>query len=180
MCITVSFYHHLLETPNDVRIKLLVNQDKKVMYLNKYQPQPGENIMDANIPIVRLSETYLNAAEAAVKNGDATKAAKYLKAIALRGNPDYTMPAKVTLDDVLEERRKELIGEGHRMFDLLRNNLRVIRINETDDMMKEVVHFADEKTSMDFDRNYYRTILPIPQREINANSNIVQTPEYLK
>lgn len=37
------------------------------MYLNKYQPQPGENIMDANIPIVRLSETYLNAAEAAVK-----------------------------------------------------------------------------------------------------------------
>lgn len=143
MCITVSFYHHLLETPNDVRIKLLVNQDKKVMYLNKYQPQPGENIMDANIPIVRLSETYLNAAEAAVKNGDATKAAKYLKAIALRGNPDYTMPAKVTLDDVLEERRKELIGEGHRMFDLLRNNLRVIRINETDDMMKEVVHFAD-------------------------------------
>lgn len=29
MCITVSFYHHLLETPNDVRIKLLVNQDKK-------------------------------------------------------------------------------------------------------------------------------------------------------
>ena len=55
------------------------------------------------------------------------------KAIALRGNPDYTMPAKVTLDDVLEERRKELIGEGHRMFDLLRNNLRVTRINETDD-----------------------------------------------
>ena len=82
------------------------------------------------------------------------------------------MPAKVTLDDVLEERRKELIGEGHRMFDLLRNNLRVTRINETDDMMKEVVHFADEKTSMDFDRNYYRTILPIPQKEINANPNI--------
>ena len=66
------------------------------------------------------------------------------------------------------------------MFDLLRNNLRVTRINETDDMMKEVVHFAEEKTSMDFDRNYYRTILTIPQKEINANSNIVQTPEYLK
>ena len=41
------------------------------------------------------------------------KAAKYLKAIALRGNPDYTMPAKGYLDDVLEERRKELISEGH-------------------------------------------------------------------
>ena len=32
---------------------------------------------------------------------------------------------------------------------------------------------------MDFDRNYYRTILPIPQKEMDANSNIVQT-EYLK
>ena len=90
------------------------------MYLNKYQPQPGENIMDANIPIVRLSETYLNAAEAAVKNGDATKAAKYLKAIALRGNPDYTMPAKVTLDDVLEERGKNSLVKDI-VFDLLRN-----------------------------------------------------------
>ena len=28
-----------------------------------------------------------------------------------------------------------------------------------------------KRQSMDFDRNYYRTILPIPQKEINANSN---------
>ena len=88
-------------------LELLVNQDKSInVVLNSISHNLEENIMDANIPMVRLSETYLNAAEAAVKNGDATKAAKYLKAIALRGNPDYTMPTKVTLDDVLEERRK--------------------------------------------------------------------------
>ncbi|MEG1563518.1 MAG: RagB/SusD family nutrient uptake outer membrane protein [Bacteroides sp.] len=179
MCITASFYHHLLKTPKDVRIKLLVNERKKVTYVNKYQPQAGENIRDANIPLMRLSETYLNAAEAALKTGAATKATTYLKKIALRGNPDYVVPEKLTLGDVLEERRKELIGEGHRMFDLLRNHLRVKRISETDPTMKEVAHFADEQ-SMDFDWSYYRTVLPIPQSEINANANMVQTPEYLK
>ena len=76
MCITVSFYHHLLETPNDVRIKLLVNQDKKVMYLNKYQPQPGENIMDANIPIVRLSENLLKCSRSSREKRRCNKSCK--------------------------------------------------------------------------------------------------------
>ena len=53
MCITVSFYHHLLETPNDVRIEVieLIKTKKYYAYVNKYQPQQGENITDANIPL---------------------------------------------------------------------------------------------------------------------------------
>ena len=35
------------------------------MYLNKYQPQPGENIMDANIPYSTSFETYLMQPKAA-------------------------------------------------------------------------------------------------------------------
>lgn len=176
MCITASFYQHMMKTPNDVRIKLFSADGDEIIYLNKYQPQEGESIEDANIPMVRLSESYLNAAEAAVKINNTVKTEQYYKAIALRANPEAVIPSSITLDDVLEERRKELVGEGQRMFDLLRNNKKVIRIDITDDHMSDVEHFAE---TMEFDRNYYRSVLPVPQREINSNPNIEQTPEYL-
>lgn len=66
LILTSSFYQMLKSDPQDVRNKLYV-VSSKVAYINKYQPQGNENIADANIPIFRLSETYLNAAEAAVK-----------------------------------------------------------------------------------------------------------------
>lgn len=177
MCITASFYQHMMQTPDDIRIRLFAPDGEDVIYLNKYQPQEGENIEDANIPMVRLSESYLNAAEAAVKTSDRTKTELYYKAIAQRANPNIVIPADITLDDVLEERRKELIGEGQRMFDLLRNDKTVKRIDITDDAMGDIEHFAE---TMEFDRNYYRSVLPVPQREINSNPNIKQTPEYLE
>ena len=72
----------------------------------------------------RLSEVYLNAAEAGVKIGGASavKGLNYLNAIVQRANPvKEVTAAEYTLDRVLEERSKELIGEGHRFFDMLRN-----------------------------------------------------------
>lgn len=183
MCITAGFYQFMMKTPNDVRCKLFKQYVKSkknyAVFLNKYQPQEGENIEDANIPLVRLSETYLNAAEAAVKTNDNAKATKYLKAIALRANPEAVLPEQISLDNVLDERRKELVGEGHRMFDLLRNDKKVIRLDITDPHMTKIEFFA-EKDSKEFDRNYYRTVLPIPQKEINSNPNIVQTQGYLE
>ena len=62
---------------------------------------------DSNIPVLRLSELYLIAAEAAVKLNNNDKAVKYLDAIVSRANPEKTVQGKtVTLDDVLLERRK--------------------------------------------------------------------------
>ena len=91
ICITCSFYHFLLEDPDDVRLKLLSFDKTYYAYVNKYQPQEGENIEDANIPLIRLSETYLIAAEAAVKLDDNASAVKYLDPIVLRANPDNTV-----------------------------------------------------------------------------------------
>lgn len=108
ICITVSFYHLLLQDPDDVRLKLLVFDGSKYAYVNKYQPQEGENITDANIPLVRLSEAYLNAAEAAVKTNDNDKAIAYLNPIVQRANPNNSVAEEqITLDRVLTERRKE-------------------------------------------------------------------------
>ena len=113
MCITCSFYQFLKEDPKDIRLKLLSFDKKYYAYVNKYQPQREENIEDANIPLIRLSEAYLNAAEAAVKENDNDAAVKYLDPIVKRANPDNTVVGQtITLERVLNERRKELVAEG--------------------------------------------------------------------
>ena len=47
---------------------------------------------DSNIPVLRLSELYLIAAEAAAKLNNNDKAVKYLDAIVSRANPEKTVP----------------------------------------------------------------------------------------
>ena len=63
ICLTSSFYALLNEDPADVRLQLLEYSSKRA-FVKKYQPQDGEDIMDANIPLIRLSEAYLNASMA--------------------------------------------------------------------------------------------------------------------
>lgn len=176
ICITVSFYHLLLQDPDDVRLKLLVFDGSKYAYVNKYQPQEGENITDANIPLVRLSEAYLNAAEAAVKTNNNDKAIAYLNPIVQRANPNNSVAEEqITLDRILTERRKEMVDEGHRMFDVIRNGMTVQRIDETDSKLSKTEHNTQY---MDYDWDFYKIILPIPKHEINANPNIKQNPGY--
>lgn len=132
-----------------------------------------------NIYVLRLSEIYLNAAEASFKLGDKQTAAKYLNNIFLRANPGATAIAEdeVTLDRILLERGIELIGEGHRFFDLLRNNKEVIRYNDSSD---QGWHYALISESKRFTNEYFRTVLPIPLVERNANEVIrnQQNPGY--
>ena len=127
------------------------------------------------IPVLRLSELYLIAAEAAVKLNNNDKAVKYLDAIVSRANPEKTVQGKtVTLDDVLLERRKELFGEGHRFFDALRNHQSTKEFPE----ISETSHLKMVDESVSFDWNYYRVVLPIPKAEMNSNPNMQQNPTY--
>ncbi|OKZ07553.1 MAG: RagB/SusD family nutrient uptake outer membrane protein [Bacteroides oleiciplenus] len=177
MCITCSFYQFLKEDPNDVRLKLLSFDKKYYAYVFKYQPQQNENIEDANIPLIRLSEAYLIAAEAAVKLNDNDAAVDFLDPIVRRANPDKTVQGeKITLERVLNERRKELVAEGHRMYDAVRNGLTIERVNVTDKNLSKTKH--DTKYMKDINWDFYMIVLPIPKREMDANPNMEQNPEY--
>lgn len=186
---TKKFLDLLNEDPADVRHGLFLAPAKKdyietygdnTVFLNKY---PAEGLTDLrynNVPLFRLSEVYLNAAEAAAKLGGAnmTKAALYLNAIVNRANNSKTVTAAdVTLDKVLKERRKELIGEGHRFFDALRNNETVVRYTTTAD---QGFHASLREEARSFNRDFYKTLLPIPQEEIDANPAMKgqQNPGY--
>ena len=178
-CVTASFYNLMASDSKDVRNKIF-KVSSKIAYVNKYQPQEGEVVQDANIPLIRLSEVYLNAAEAAVKNKDNANAVKYLDPIVKRANPDKTVAGEdITLDRVLLERRKELVGEGHRLYDLMRNNLRVERVDETAPSKVSSIpkHYAKD---LSFDWTFYKIVLPIPKAEMDANPSLAgqQNPGY--
>jgi len=180
LCITSSFYALLNEDPDDVRLKLLSFNGKKYAYVYKYQPQSGETIKDADIPLIRLSETYLNAAEAAVKTGDNNKAVKYLDAIVKRANPANTVVGKtITLDRVMTERRKEFVDEGHRMFDALRDGGQCHRYDVANSNISSTKHLSGTYPN-DYDWTYFKVVLPIPKAEMDANQTLQnqQNPGY--
>lgn len=184
---TKAFIDLIMEDPNDARIQALIAPIKEdniklygtdPVFINKYPADRTGEMRLNNVPVIRLSEVYLNAAEAAVKSGNNASAVKYLNAIIKRANPDAESVATATLELVLTERRKELIGEGHRFFDALRNNLTITRY--TDEAARGYHYSLAEPKSRKFDRTYYRTILPIPINEVDANAEISkqQNPEY--
>lgn len=126
-----------------------------------------------NIKVIRLSEIYLIAAEAAL-HSNKDLAATYLNAIRKRA-PDLApaTAATIDIDMILDEKSKELFTEGQRFFDLLRLD-KTITFN--DDLGGVPISTRDKT----IDRSFYKIILPISQEEINANPKIgnQQNPGY--
>jgi tetratricopeptide (TPR) repeat protein len=123
-----------------------------------------------NVKVIRLSEIYLIAAEAALKLPvpDKAKAALYLNEIRKRSpNLPPATDVTVTMDMILDEKSKELFAEGQRYFDMLRLNKTIVFNDEF--ITPAVVLTHREKT---IDRTFYKIVLPISQTEIDANPAI--------
>lgn len=183
---TKSFVDMLSSDPKDVRNNVFLaslNPDNKKVYgdnkvwLNKIPAVNGDPRY-SNVPMMRLSEVYLTAAECAFNLGNKTKAAEYLNAIIENRTSDESKlvtAENITAERISIERRKELVGEGHRYFDCLRRNEKIVRYTSEADQGWHQILNSDEKS---FDRDYYKAISAIPQSEINANPNIKQNDKY--
>ncbi|TRZ44469.1 RagB/SusD family nutrient uptake outer membrane protein [Robertkochia solimangrovi] len=107
-----------------------------------------------NVYTIRLADTYLLEAEAL--GGSGARAQALLDAVRARvGLPSVT----VTMDAVMLERRKELAGEGHRWFDLVRTG-------------RAAAELADRGFTAGKNE-----IFPIPLQELE-NTQLVQNPNY--
>lgn len=135
-----------------------------------------ESYTAVNIKVIRLSEIYLNAAESALKKSspEPAKAAEYLNEIRKRA-PNLPLATSASINEamILDEKSKELYGEGQRYWDMIRND-KTITFND------EHVGVTLQHREKSIDRTFYKSILPIPQTELDANPALIseQNPGY--
>lgn len=128
----------------------------------KYLARKGDtNIGDQNLTnpnnyrSIRYADVLLMAAEANNRGGiDDAKARDYLNQVRRRAfgdtNHDITVSGPALTDFILAERRVELVGEGHRFFDLVRTGKAAEKItgftvgkNEVFPIPLEEIQFSD-------------------------------------
>ncbi|MBD5355751.1 MAG: RagB/SusD family nutrient uptake outer membrane protein [Bacteroides sp.] len=143
-------------------------------FLAKYAGKIGGNsgqIADAilnynnNLRIYRYSEVLLNAAELGSPN-----AQNYLDMVRTRAGVG-SVPA--TLDNIIQERALEFLGEGKRYWDLIRTGLAKDYLVEDNP-----VEFPDGRKGHYTDNKKY---LPFPQSEIdNCRGTLKQNDQYFQ
>jgi hypothetical protein len=147
---------------NDIRLSLL----SSVNTSNRGGKAWGvfSNNAVSNLPVLRLPEQYLILAEAyALKaTPDYAKAKANLLEVAAKRNPDLdaaSLPETAGIwNFILQERKLELIQEGHRFLDLRRLGLTANVANG---------NFTNFEI--------FKFVYPIPAAEVNAKFGVVQT-----
>jgi hypothetical protein len=122
-----------------------------------------------NVKVIRLAEIYLIRAEARAEIGTNIQGAQQdldmVHQRALPSAPNTSVTGEALKEAIFLERRLELCFEGQRLWDLMRNKMDVVRIQCTAAIC--LIPYASDTV-----------LLPIPQVETDANSNITQNPGY--
>ncbi len=122
-----------------------------------------------SVKLIRLSEMYLIRAEAAAELGRSEQALADLNVIRKRANPEsenWTNSDKTALiDEILDERRRELCLEGFWFFDLMRRGISLVRSDCEGNNCN--INYPSDKF-----------VLPIPLQSVTSNSNMEQNPGY--
>ncbi|MDD4008477.1 MAG: RagB/SusD family nutrient uptake outer membrane protein [Fermentimonas sp.] len=115
----------------------------------------------------RLSETYLLLAEAYLGMGDTQRAADAVNEVRGRAGATMIDAGAMTMDFLLDERIRELVGEESRRFTLVRTNKLIDRVKTFNTTIKDKITQRD-------------LLWPIPQSIIDSNRDIEfpQNPGY--
>lgn len=163
VCATSDLYN--LYEDGDIR-KTMFDEDEGDYYPTKYTGKTGATSPCwTNVPLLRLSEMYLNRAEAIINGASVsgTSAETDLKTLAAKRGATASAATKT---GVFTDRRKELAFEGQIVYDYARTNTSISRTD------------FDETKNKDVTFPSYMWAMPIPKREMDANPNMVQNPGY--
>jgi starch-binding outer membrane protein, SusD/RagB family len=123
--------------------------------INKLRTGKWENQF-ANVTVIRLAELYLTRAEANARLGTAIGATPAEDLNRIRSRVGLASIDNPTVGQIVQERFLELALEGQRVHDLKRLKMEIDG----------------------FDYNAPELVFPIPQREINTNTNLRQNEGY--
>lgn len=130
--------------------------------------------------VFRIGEMYLIASEAYAQAGDLTNANKYLnelKANRIRNYTDVEYGDKTSaMNEIKNERRRELLGEGTRLFDLKRWHEGVKRGTPQN---RDICNIPGASTTdLNQPASAYRMTWPIPKHETDVNKKVKQNKGY--
>lgn len=170
-----DYYKYAYQTTNSTSRTFLPIWKFKDGNTEFKEDESGSGTRD--IYLFRLAETCLIAAEAAVMNNDNDNAIKYINYVASRAAKNAPVAGltgysgTVTLDDILDERAKELLGEGSRWNDLQRTRKLAERVLKYNWDVSNI-HGGTIKTTLTEESFKNKFILrPIPLQWLNSLSN---------
>jgi starch-binding outer membrane protein, SusD/RagB family len=159
----------------DIRRSLIVpgvRGTQNVKIVNKYRNNTNNADKD-DVKIIRYAEILLILAEAYARTSEEANALIRLNQVATIRDPSfagYASTGAALLNDIINERRKELAFEGDRYWDLTRRNVDVVRVNLNNNY--------PASTPLSLPASSHKRIWPIHQTELDANKNIQQNPNY--
>lgn len=149
-----------------------VSKWRNVRSDNGATADPTKTFADVDFPVFRLAEMYLIYAEAVLRGGtggDNATALTQLNLIRARAGATPFLGADLTLQNVLNERGRELFWEGHRRTDLIRYGLLT-----TGTYLWPWKGGVASGTAVDSKYNLF----PIPAANRTSNPNLEQNPGY--
>lgn len=164
------------EWPSNTRFTNYKMYAYLVKYLDPLRPEVNWTAGSRDVYVFRLADTYLLAAEAAFLSGNLSKAADYINVVRRRAaipghEADMEIkPAQVSINFILDERARELMGEMHRWYDLKRTGQLFERMNNLEMSPATAGKFKE-----------YHVLRPIPRDQLTNVSNpeeFTQNPGY--
>ena len=173
-----SFYG--LFTATDVRLSWFEQSafaGSTFNHVIKYLQRPGSDQAVVDMKVLRWGEVYLTRAEARSETGDDAGALADLDAVRSQRYTGFVSGGETgaALKTAIErERRIELAFEGHRLFDLKRKNLPIVRSAFGDYF--DGTGNAVPPGSATLPVTSPKFQMPIPQEELNANPSMQPNP----
>jgi hypothetical protein len=138
-------------------------------------PSTGKISFNIVVPVMRSADVYLLVVEAKIRKSGAGAGDAEINAVRKRtGLPDISNAGK---DELILERRLELVGEVRRHFDVMRWDkigwVDAVALYSDPDFV-----YPDDRGIRKFNRpkNYY---FPLPQEEIDKSKGVlIQNPAY--
>ena len=166
---------------NDTRfnafMSVITNTYASGLVVTKFKGKGTLSDGAANFPAFRSGEMFLIRAEALARQGGANEALgmadlNTLRAARISGYVNENLTGNALLAAIADERRRELLGEGHRFFDLKRTTKTLTRGAPCG---TPGVGHSGTCNLAPSEREW---IFPIPQPVRDANPNLVQNPGY--